>query len=274
MAILSKARKGLGLIFEEGTPRTTFGLDRLGMTLHAAPQEFSHEQDIPIVDGKPFVFDQQSTSSCVSNAFLHGVILKESRLGLPFEEPARLFPYYNARFEHGAQMIDGGTYLFALASALVKAGCPPEKMWSFSTRAGKVNRRPNFRALRYAHPRKGGQYVRIYENGTERIAAIQQALMNGHDVAFGTRLGVSFLENRGSAFIEKPDFSEEIAGNHAMLIIGWAWFNGRLYFRVLNSWGRGWRDGGLCWMSAEYIAWALTRDLHIIHGWNRTLEAA
>lgn len=273
MAILpSNRRKGRGLKFEEGDP-DTHGLERLGLDLYAAPDSFTHEGDIPVVDGKRFIFNQGATSSCVSNSVLHGVILEESRLGLPFDEPARLFPYYNSRRDHGAHLWDGGTYIRTLCHALRKLGCPSEQFWKWSQFSTKVNRRPNHKAFRHAHPRRDGKYVRIYENGDERIKAIQQALMNGHDVVFGTRLGVSFLSNNGPLLIDTPPPTEEVAGNHAMLIIGWAKFEGRLYFRVLNSWGSRWRDGGLCWMSADYIAWAVTRDIHIVHGWRR-LEAA
>lgn len=269
MAIIPTRAKGLGLKFEQGDP-TTFGLERLGLHLYAAPQEFyEHELAMPVVDGERFQFDQGMTSTCVSNSFLHGIILKEAREGLPFDEPSRLFPYWFSRKEHGGQWFDGGTYLRTCAQALRNFGCPSEQHWKWGQFAWRVNRRPDWKAQRRARPRRGGKYVRIYETGPERTQAIQQALLNGHDVAFGTRLGVSFLPSQGPALIDIPPSTEKVAGNHAMLIIGWAHFGGKLYFRVLNSWGADWRDGGLCWMSANYIEWVYTQDLHIIHGWER-----
>ncbi len=272
MALIpSRRRKGFGLRFEDG-PINTFGLERLRLELNTIPPAFTHEGDIPTVPGgiERFIFDQQATSSCVSNTFLHGVILKESREGFDFDEPSRLFPYWNSRKENGHQWFDGGTYLRSMGIALRKHGCPSERYWKWSQLGIKVNRRPNWRATRHAHPRRGGKYVRIYETGTDRIQAIQQALMNGHDVGFGTRVYDSFLASNGPLLVDKPTLADgNIAGNHAMLIIGWAHFGGKLYFRVLNSWGSGYRDGGLLWMSAEYIAWVQTRDLHIIYGWER-----
>lgn len=274
MALIpSKTRKGLGLKFEEGEP-TTFGLERMDLGGQLAPRSFlSHELDIPTVDGKPFIFDQQATSTCVVNTFDHAIILKESRLGLPFDEPSRLFPYWVSREAHGAQWFDSGTFLYTAADAYRKMGCPSEKYWKWGQFSGRVNRRPDFRAMRMAHPRRDGKYVRIYETGQDRIQAVQQAIMSGNDVAFGTRLGQSFLSARGSAIIDPPPVTEKIAGNHAMLIIGWMYLDGKLYFRVLNSWGRNWRDGGLCWMSADYIMANYTRDLHVVYGWNRLREA-
>lgn len=274
MPLLPSRKRGLGLKFEEGTP-STYGLERLDLGREHAPATFmSHEMDIPVVDGKRFIFNQGATSTCVANTFCHGIILKESRDGLPFDEPSRLFPYWVSRAEHNGQWFDNGTYLYTLAHALRKMGTPSDQFWKWSQFSGKVNRRPNFRAMRKAHPRRDGRYVRIYETGQERIEAIQQAIMAGHDVGFGTRLGRSFLAADGDKMITPPPATEEIVGNHAMLIIGWNTIGGRLYFRVLNSWGTRWRDNGLCWMSADYIAASYTRDLHIIYGWNRTKEAA
>lgn len=277
MALLpSSRRKGLGLKFEDEAKRPlpgheAFGLDYMGLTLAAAiPDTYlDHETDIPVVDGKRFIYDQGATSSCVANAFMHGVILRERREGHEFDAPSRLYPYYNARRESGRPVWDSGTYLRACAHGLRVHGTCSEQFWKWSQLGTKVNRRPNWNAMRHAHPRRGGRYVRIYEAGTERIQAVQQAILAGHDVAFGTRLGVSFLSSAGDVMVDVPPATEKVAGNHAMLIIGWQTFEGRVYFRVLNSWGRGWRDGGLCWMSAEYIGWSRTNDLHIIYGWER-----
>ena len=273
MALLPKSGdrpRGRGLKFEEGEP-STFGLERLKLDLYGAPASFSHEKDIPIVNGERFVFDQGATSSCVANSVLHGVLLKENRLGYDFDEPSRLFGYYNSRKEHsGTIVMDTGTYIRTMCIALRKHGCPSDQFWTWSQLFTKVNRRPNWRATRHAHPRRDGTFVRIYETGAERDKAIQQALMNGHDVSFGTLIPTSFAPFKGPLLIELPAPTDPIGGGHAMLIIGWAYFDGKLYYRVLNSWSRFWRDGGLCWMSAEYIRWKETRDLHIIHGW-RTL---
>ena len=264
----SSTRKGLGLKFERGT-LTTHGLETMGLKLHGIPESFSHEPHIPIVNGKRFVFDQQNTSTCVANTFMHAVILKEARDGLPFDQPSRLFPYWNSRKEHGGQWLDTGTYLRTLAIALRKFGTPSEKFWKWGQLGIRVNRRPNWTAMRKAHPRRAGKYVRIYEAGQDRTRAIQTAIMAGHDVGFGTRVSQSFLASTGKVLLGKPSPTDPIAGNHAMLIIGWQTFGGKLYFRILNSWGDQWRDGGLCWMSADYIEWTHTQDLHVIYGWER-----
>jgi hypothetical protein len=57
-----------------------------------------------------------------------------------------------------------------------------------------------------------------------------------------------------------------------MLIIGYKRTAFGVMFRVLNSWSRWWRDGGLCWLTADYIRWMHTTDLHIIYGWKRLTD--
>ncbi len=263
----SRRRKGLGLKLEGGKP-TTFGLEKMSLGNEHIPSTYlAHESDIPIVDGKRFIFDQQATSSCVANTFLGAIHLAEVRAGIPFIEGSRLYAYYNGRREHGGHLWDGGTYLRTCAHGLRKFGVCDEIHWEWSQWGTKVNRRPNWNAMRFSHSRRGGKYVRIYETGDDRIKAVQQAILNGHDVGFGTRLAKSFQDGKGAVLIDIPQPTEKIIGNHAMLIIGWQTFGEKLYFRVLNSWGDRWRDKGLCWMSANYIAWSHTQDLHVIYGW-------
>jgi hypothetical protein len=267
--ISSSTRKGLGLKFEQGRP-ATFGLERMRLTGEAAPKEFlEHEDHIPFVNGRRIIQDQGATSTCVGQTFVAALHMAEMRQGLEFDPVSVLYPYYNSRRDHGGHLTDNGTYLHTLAHALRVQGACSEQYWKWSQLGLKVNRRPNWNAMRFAHPRRGGKYVRIYEAGEQRIDAIQQAILGGHNVAFGTRVGVSFLPARGADFIDALPITEKIAGNHAMLIIGWKTFGDALYFRVLNSWGSNWRNDGRCWMSADYLTQSYTNDLHVIYGWRR-----
>lgn len=272
MPFLPTSKKGLGCKFEDESKCKTYGFERLGVSTHGAslPQTFlALEECIPVVRGERVILDQRSTSSCVSHAFLAGVHIEEQRLGLPYLPSAVLYPYYHSRRHHQRFPTDSGTYLGHLASALRKFGCPPADAWPFSTFTPKVNKRPSWESMLQAHSRRGGGYVRIYEHGDERLRVVKTALLNGFTVAFGTKIGSTFL-GAGTSWIHPPLPRVEIVGGHAMLIVGWHGNQGGEWFRVLNSWGADWRDGGLCWMHADYLTWAFTHDLHIIHGWERT----
>lgn len=270
MPLLPSSKKGLGAKIEgdKQLASPTYALEKLALGAAPSIPEFSLERFIPKVDGKPAILNQGATSSCVAHAFCAGLHIMETRAGLPFVPASRLFAYYNARREAGDRIItDSGTYLRTCASGLRHLGVPDEKHWEFSEFSFLVNMRPGFDAVRYAHPRAGGKYVKIYQRELERIDAIKTALYAGLPVAFGTTVGESFLENTGTPYIKRD--SGRIAGGHAMLIIGWETEANEVWFRVLNSWGSTWRDGGLCWMHQDRIASILSDDFHVIYGWNR-----
>jgi len=247
------------------------------MGLAGAPdmlRTFSLEDSIPREHGEKVILNQGATSSCVAHAFVAGIHIAETRAGLPYVPCSRLFAYYNARREMKEQrfVLDNGTYLRTCAAALAHFGVPDEGHWPFSEFTLIVNKRPSFDAMRWAHPRAGGNYVKIYPPGDMRLDAIKSALHAGHPVAFGTLVTQSFLSNKGPARIKELDTSA-LAGGHAMLIIGWEVVEGETWFRVLNSWGPKWRDGGLCWFHQDLIAAASADDFHVIYGWNRIAQA-
>lgn len=41
-------------------------------------------------------------------------------------------------------------------------------------------------------------------------------------------------------------------GGHAITITGWKVVGDKLYWRILNSWGKSWGDGGYAWLPEEY----------------------
>lgn len=267
--------RGLGCKIEGAKVSTTDSFALLKLPPVGALEDISLEHHIPVVLGRPLILNQGNTSSCVAHAFAGGIHIMEHRAGLTFMGVSRLFMYYNARREEAPgdpNVADVGTYLRTCASGLRKFGACDEKHWEFNEGANAVNRRPDWQAMSVAHPRAGGRYVRIYDGGANRTQAIRAALAAGYPVAFGTAVPFSFLDDSGPDEIGKPAATDQIAGNHALLAIGCATMQGQTWFRVLNSWGSSWRDGGLCWMSAAYLEWDFTQDLHVIHGWKRITE--
>jgi hypothetical protein len=41
-------------------------------------------------------------------------------------------------------------------------------------------------------------------------------------------------------------------GGHAMVVIGWRYIDGRLYWQVQNSWGESFGEGGVCYIPFDY----------------------
>ena len=270
MPLFPSRRKGLGALIEGPRETRAPGIEklRLGKSMHSSA---TLEHFIPTVDGRRLILDQGATSSCVAHAFIAAIHIAEVRARLPFAPCSRLFAYYNARRLMDPQVLpivdDSGTYPRTCAEGLAKFGVPDEEYWPFSTFTFKVNRRPNYTAMTMANPRTGGSYVKIYERGDQRLSAIESAIVAGHPVVFGTTVRESFLDMHGPDFVQIQE--GDIAGGHAMAIVGFEPFLGRMRYRVLNSWGPKWRDGGLVWLDQSLIASDEADDFHVLYGWKR-----
>lgn len=273
MPLFPSSKKGLGYKPDPKMESPDFG--RLGLTLAGDLKEYSLEHFIPVLNGIRVILDQGATSSCVAHAFVNAIMIAEQRAGLSYIASAVLYPYYFARREEGNGPIvfDQGTFLRTCGEGLGKFGVCPAQYWAFSESSLKVNRRPDYKAMSEAHARAAGRYARIYEYATDRVQAIKSALVSGHAVAFGTVVAESFLDSHGPLSITVPKVTERIAGGHAMCIVGWQTVDGETWFRVLNSWGNTWRDGGLVLMHEDYITSPVTNDLHVVYGWKRLQEA-
>ena len=211
------------------------------------------------------VVDQGSTSSCVGQAIANAIWIVEQQSGYSYDYPSRSWLYWNSRYRHqGLNVTDEGTFIRECCKALCKVGVPDENLWPF--KKSKINKQPEFGIIMNADPRKGGEYRAI---SGDRILGIKSALAEGKPVVFGTSLSESFMSSNGDHVIEKPSSSESSVGRHAMTIIGFQEYGSSTRFRVLNSWGKNWRDGGKCWFTEDYIMWSRTRDLTVISGWNR-----
>lgn len=68
-----------------------------------------------------------------------------------------------------------------------------------------------------------------------------------------TKLRDSFYDTNypGTNGIVKYPPKGDNVYNHAMVIVGFKYINGELYFKILNSWGRFWGVKGYCYLNAK-----------------------
>ena len=253
-------KPGLGLLGpdtrapqEQG--KFDWGFDKLGFA----------STSIVNVDLTPLivnVLNQQSTQSCVANAWEQALRMERKRLGFPVTLGSRLFGYSNSRAEHFEEKSDAGTYLRTYAWALKKVGSCPETDWPFEP--NKVNVHPPARAYRNAWALRGIRgYFKIYESGYARTAAIRAALAEGKAVVFGAAIDEAFLDASGPSLVAKP---RSIFGRHAMCFCGYSpdEKNGDFKYKLVNSWTDQWRDGGFVHLTEEYVQWEELEDLWVV----------
>jgi len=79
---------------------------------------------------------------------------------------------------------------------------------------------------------------------------IRKKISNGFPVMFGSYVGGSFFKFRGKGVWEPTDEDREMVGwgGHAMAIVGYNNEIGGGSYRIMNSWGPFWGDGGFAWV--------------------------
>jgi hypothetical protein len=76
-------------------------------------------------------------------------------------------------------------------------------------------------------------------------------LKDGHPVVFGMHVGPRMMSHApGAVYAGGDEFSTgERSGKHAMAVVGYD--DRRQAFRIMNSWGTTWGDGGFGWISYD-----------------------
>ena len=80
------------------------------------------------------------------------------------------------------------------------------------------------------------------------LKGIKSYLAKGYPVIIAISFDDAFQAPDGPATITSMKIDNNAMG-HAMLIVGYD--EGKNSFRIMNSWGKEWRDGGFCWITYD-----------------------
>jgi len=238
-------------------PRDRNAALKLGPVL-ALPKEVSLEQHVVEI------LDQGQLGSCTANATAQAVRIAHHLQGVP-NPPlmSRLFNYFCARGWEGTSSEDAGAYIKDNFRTLMHIGFCPESIWPYSDSGDRFKTMPTPQAFHDAYDQRSlDAYHRIIATGADRIQQLQQALLAGHAVVFGTAVSEAFCGNQLASGAELPPIDKQIAGDHALCCMGY-WTNpndGAIWFRIANSWSTGWGDRGYVWFHQEYMTWGPTDD--------------
>lgn len=208
------------------------------------------------------ISQQGGVGSCAANAicdaFEH-VLGSRMLPGAAVPQLSRLSLYYSGRCFDGTFPKDDGMYIRSGLRQLAHVGCALEDDFPYiESNADKV---PAVELTVRASENRINGYRRIASENAERVYQVQQSIAEDRPVVFGTHVGAEFQAASGERVFGIP---HDPKGGHAMVIVGFRIVGDVVHFRVRNSWGRFWGQGGYTWITASYLTWELTSDLWAI----------
>jgi len=203
---------------------------------------------------------QGNLGSCVAHAIAFQVRASDA---LQENTPSnllaisRLYLYYYARWcESRKEPTGEGAYPRLAYKVLQRVGCPQERVWPYSTKRSKVNKKPSYKARKAAYRRDTFEYTWISGGYDRRLADIKRALSEERTVTFSTPVSQAmhdYVSGSGDVLCKPHAYS----GRHALCIYG---YDTDGNFLVANSW-RG-REHLI--MAPDYIGWSKSTDFGVL----------
>lgn len=231
-----------------------FGRPHVG--LRAPPADpLNPLPDNVLLDGLPEVYDQGSVGSCTAQALAAAVEVLAPRAGYAPERPDRVALYARERRAIGHLGDDSGAIL-ADGIAALRRGWEPERQHPLAWG-------PAWELEAPPHAPEGPRLVSAEALDFD-ATTIAWELATGAPVAVGLRITAAWHD--GPKTLPAP--VGPAVGGHAVLLVGYSRQRGA--WRVRNSWGSGWGEGGYAW-----LPWAWTRapwlgEAHALRAIRRT----
>lgn len=254
----ASVRRGMGWI--QDTPDAR---DRTAHALLGALRNLPPEATLEMFVRR--IRNQHEMSCCVGMAIAMAIDIRLKRMGYTTPEPAPLPIYASARelglADENDPLIDEGSSPRLAMKGVRELGVMAEA--DFPLDASNVNEK-----LMWGHRQKASQFritawYRITSEGMSRVADICNAIAQGYPVVFAAQIDQPFTVHTGreNVSVYNPALHR---GGHYMCIVGYKTVNGRVIFRIANSWGEAWGDFGYYYAEDTWIAADTINDVYVI----------
>jgi C1A family cysteine protease len=203
--------------------------------------------DLSSTTNMPPIYDQGQLGSCTGNAIAGAVDFENHRQEGTFLTPSRLWIYYQERVIENTVSHDSGAQIRDGIKAVARLGVCPETDWPYdiSTFASAPAKKD------YADSLKDRAVT--YQAVPHDLFALKSVLAKGTVIVFGFTVYETFESQQvaSSGIVPMPSPNENVVGGHAVVLAGYDDTVDR--FRVRNSWGTSWGQGGYFEMPYLYV---------------------
>lgn len=240
-----------------------WGIDRLkAVKPMAVPPKFEHEALAP--SGVIPMLDQGNAGTCGPHSLSYGICQAEYHATGKFDPPSILQIYYGARLETlnpDELRSDTGVTMALMYKGVKRWGAASEKFWSYDDRTsmpgGKVPKfaqEPPGHVWADARNLTVRRYIRL-----KKIDDAKRVIFEGAAPNFGIIVYKRAFDQAGKTGLHpaKAAKSDQVLGGHALTFYGWDDTRHDGVWKVRNSWGSNWGNGG-CFLLP--YAWEETMD--------------
>ena len=205
-------------------------------------------EEVDLSSKFPTPGDQGQQSSCT--AWATGYAMRSyyegRRRNWNFSSPGQIISpaYIYNRLHDFRGSCDTGTAISEALNLLKTDGAPPLSMYPYSE--NDCTRPPNAELVRTGSAFRISAWNAV---DNKRLDDAKGQLANGNPVVFGMDVSEQFENLTGPTIYD--DISSPRTGGHAMVLVGYS--ERRQAFKVMNSWGTQWGDGGFGWVSYRAV---------------------
>ncbi len=218
--------------------------------------DVSSTTNLALLDHVTEIWNQRTTSACVAFAAKRAISILAKSRGFVVTDPSELDIYVKGRVKGGQLLYylnDGGTIPSFAVSATHEWGICAEEDWPFDP--ANVNHPLPWELVEKSSAYKVDGWVKLDGD----LQGMKAAIDSGYPIIFGMPVDRTYESYYGEVW---PGLRGPSLGGHMQCAVGFD--DSRSAFRVVNSWGPEWGDGGMSWISYDWMTSGAVDDRYAL----------